>query len=191
MTARAIRPASPASSTSASRGATEVTYVNVGGTAYLVGRGGDLTAPLVVEARSERGPRTRAAPGPDTSSPSPRGWPGASIATPALVAPNDFYAKAEGMPTRTLKFEIPGKGDLRVFVDQDTGMVASVMDGSRRASAWLYYGLHTLQLPGLIGREILRKTIECLLLLIGASVAATGVVIGYSRLKQTIAEPGS
>jgi hypothetical protein len=163
--------------------ATEVAYVNVGGTAYLVGRGGGLTRPVVVEARS--GKTLAAVPLGDVRLGVAAGWPGAPVPAPRLVPANDFYAKAEGLPDRALRFDIPGERALRVFVDQDTGTVASVMDRSRRASAWLYYGLHTLQLPGLVGREALRKTIECLLLLLGASVAATGVVLGVLRLKQT------
>ncbi len=161
--------------------ATEVAYVNVAGAAYLVGRGGELNKPIVMQART--GQATDAMPLAQINGGVAAAWPGAPA--PSAVAPNDFYGKAEGVPARALRFEIPGAEKLRVYVDRDTGAVAAVMNGSRRASAFFYYGLHTLQLPGLIGRETLRKTIECLLLLIGASVALTGVVLGYSRIKQT------
>jgi hypothetical protein len=88
-----------------------------------------------------------------------------------------------------LRFDIPGPRALRVFVDpQDRRhrLCHGPLAPSLRMA--LLRGLHTFQLPGLVVRDALRKTIECLCLLLGAPVAATGVVLGINRLRQTVGE---
>ena len=61
------------------------------------------------------------------------------------------------------------------------------MDPSRRAYAWIYYALHTLNFPGLISRPLARTTIEMLLLAAGLAFGATGIVIAFRRLRRELA----
>jgi hypothetical protein len=62
-----------------------------------------------------------------------------------------------------------------------------VMDGSRRAYAWIYYALHTFNFPVLLTRTSTRAVIVLLLLSIGLTFSCTGVVLGVHRLRRAFA----
>jgi hypothetical protein len=59
------------------------------------------------------------------------------------------------------------------------------MDTSRRAYAWVYYALHTLNFPGLLEHDTARATLALVLLLIGLTFTGTGTVLGYRRLRRS------
>lgn len=70
------------------------------------------------------------------------------------------------------------------YVDGATGRVLTVMDRSRATYAWTYYAVHAFNFPGLTARPILRKGILLLPLIAGFSFSATGVVVGWRRLRR-------
>ena len=59
------------------------------------------------------------------------------------------------------------------------------MDTSRRAYAWVYYALHTLNFPGLLGHDTARANLALILLMIGLTFSGTGAVLGYRRLRRS------
>lgn len=165
-------------------GKTEIAFVGVGGTPYMVGRGGQPDTVTVVEARSGR--TVPAIPLADIRRGLEAGWPGAPVAAVHAGPADQFYIEAEGLSSPVRGFELAGTTPAHVFIHRDTGDVTAVMDRSRRAHAILSYGLHTFRWPGWTSPEPLRKAVMCLLLLLGSSIAITGIVLGTRRLRRSI-----
>lgn len=70
--------------------------------------------------------------------------------------------------------------------DPVSGRLIAVMDASRRAYAWSYYGLHTLKFPGLANHPTVRRIVILALLTLGFTFSSTGVVVGISRVRATL-----
>jgi uncharacterized iron-regulated membrane protein len=68
-----------------------------------------------------------------------------------------------------------------VYVNPVTGKVIEVMDTSRRAYRWLYFGLHTLDFP-FLSSNVIWKPLMLILLALGFAFCVTGVTIGWKRL---------
>jgi hypothetical protein len=97
-----------------------------------------------------------------------------------------LYSRAEELPDTARLYLVKAPDLHRVYVDAGTGEILVDMDASRRAYAWIYYALHTYQVPGLAGRDALRIPLILLLLAAGFALSVTGVVIGYRRLRSTV-----
>ena len=111
-------------------------------------------------------------------------WPSdASIPIEASSATDDMYRQAESVPADALAVRTGSGGRIRVYVDRSSGLLSAVMDPSRRAYAWVYFCVHTLNFPGLIDHPAARVTVEMLLLLLGFGSCVTGIVLGIRRLK--------
>lgn len=109
-------------------------------------------------------------------------WPSADIR--AIHAQLDFYAVAESLGDTAVAFDVD---TARVYVDAVTGRLLTVMNGSRRAYAWVYYALHTFQFPGLLDHGVLRQSIVLVLMLVGLAFSGTGAVLGFQRLRRSLA----
>jgi hypothetical protein len=103
---------------------------------------------------------------------------------PSVLADNDDY------PARSI---VPGApvyrsrcGDLWFDVDGANGGVLQRLDASRRAYRWLYSALHTLDFPALMAHPRLRDTLIVGLCGLGLVFSATGVVIGWRRLRASV-----
>ena len=95
-----------------------------------------------------------------------------------------MYRLAEGLPGEALAARVQSAQRFeRVYVDRTTGRLLAVMDESRRAYAWTYYALHTLNFPGLNARPALRTAAIVSLMLLGLAFSVTGVIIGVRRLR--------
>ncbi|MGC1271584.1 MAG: PepSY domain-containing protein [Croceibacterium sp.] len=112
-----------------------------------------------------------------------RAWPQARLARLEAVAPNDLYRGNEGWPDSVRRADLSGKASPDLYVDANTGRLLTVMDQSRAAYAWAYYGLHTFKFPGLAEHPILRKGLVLALLLIGFLFSVTGAIIAWRRLR--------
>lgn len=110
-------------------------------------------------------------------------YPQATSIVGSATDPAPLYARAEELP-ETARLYLVQTPDLhRVYVDATSGEILVDMDASRRTYAWIYYALHTYQVPGLAGRDALRIPLMLLLLAAGFSLSVTGVVIAYRRLR--------
>jgi uncharacterized iron-regulated membrane protein len=114
-------------------------------------------------------------------------WPGAVRAEESAGSADALYRRAESTADSAQGFLIGGPTSLRVYVDRYSGRFVAVMDPSRRGYAWIYYSLHTLQLPGLIEHPELRTVLVLTLLALGFAASATGVVLSVKRLKREFA----
>lgn len=113
------------------------------------------------------------------------GWPGASRVRIADIDPLTTYAKAEGWPASAWLVQLNPASLPQLAIDGDTGRLLTIMDGSRAAYAWVYYALHTGNVPGLVTHPTLRCLLLLLPLTAGFLFSLTGVVIGWRRLRRT------
>jgi uncharacterized iron-regulated membrane protein len=112
-------------------------------------------------------------------------WPSADIRP--IHTQSDFYAVAESLGETAIPFSVGVEDPLRVYVDAVTGRLLVVMNGSRRAYAWVYYALHTFQFPGLLDYPTIRQTVVVVLMLVGLAFSGTGAVLGFQRLRRSVA----
>ncbi|MDB5501010.1 MAG: peptidase, partial [Tardiphaga sp.] len=69
-------------------------------------------------------------------------------------------------------------------LDPVTGDLVGRSDSGRRAYRWLYNGLHSLDFPWLIAYRPAWDIVVWLLSLLGMTISASGVVIGWRYLKK-------
>lgn len=111
------------------------------------------------------------------------GWPHASAARVLPVDPDATYALAEGWPRSAWRIPSGASDAPDLYVDGTSGRLLTVMDSSRAAYAWVYYALHTGNVPGLATRPALRRVLLLLPLAAGFLFSITGVVLGWRRLR--------
>lgn len=111
-------------------------------------------------------------------------WPGPRSVSFESINPKSNLALAEGWPTTALRvsFDHPALPD--IYVDGNDGQILTVMDRSRATYSWVYYALHTFNVPGLTTRPPLRRILVLPLLLGGFLFSITGVVVGWRRLRR-------
>jgi uncharacterized iron-regulated membrane protein len=165
--------------------ASEVRFGAVAGRAFVAARGGNLSAPKVFWLDTPEAEPTAAIHASLLVAGLEMGWPHQSITQDAPTSSRDFYAVAESLGDTALPFDVGESRPLRIYADGVTGQLLVVMDTSRRAYAWVYYALHTLNFPGLLEHDTARAILALVLLLIGLTFSATGAVLGYRRLRRS------
>lgn len=113
-------------------------------------------------------------------------WPGPPAAGASPVPATDTYALAEGWPDTALLLAGTPRVRPDIVVDGVDGRLLTVLDGSRKAYSWVYFALHTFNVPGLTGHPWLRRTLVMIPLLFGFLFSITGVVIGFQRLRKSL-----
>jgi len=91
--------------------------------------------------------------------------------------------RVHGLPALRLDFLDPDR--TRIYIDLNTGLVASSLSYRQRVGRWLFYFLHSWDTPALLEPKSLRDAILCVLSLGGILVSAAGIVIGWRRLRRT------
>jgi hypothetical protein len=165
--------------------ASEVRFGAVAGGAFVAARGGNLPGPKIFWLDTPDAEPTAAIQSSLLVAGLKLGWPQKTITQDAPTSSRDFYAVAESLGSAALPFDVGESRPLRIYVDSVTGRVLVVMDTSRRAYAWVYYALHTLNFPGLLEHDTARATLALALLLIGLTFSGTGAVLGYRRLRRS------
>jgi hypothetical protein len=102
-----------------------------------------------------------------------------------VVDAADNYAIASAMPGAPVYRLVCG--DVWYHIDGATGALLEKLDPSRRAYRWLYSALHTFDIPALTARPVLRTVLIVLLCGLGFAFSLTGVVIGWRRLRWSVA----
>lgn len=113
-------------------------------------------------------------------------WPGATATRFAPVDPTSTYMLAEGWPASAWRVTLGTAGQPDLYVDGASGRLLTVMDRSRAAYAWIYYALHTGNVPGLAAHPALRRAVLLVPLIAGFLFSLTGVVLGWRRLRRMI-----
>ena len=96
------------------------------------------------------------------------------------------------VPVWRLQFDDPARS--RIYIDPSSGQVAGSSDASSRLRRWLFNAAHSLDFPWLIQYRPAWDLVMWLLSIVGAVASASGVVIGWRRLRRKpkpAAEPGA
>lgn len=111
-------------------------------------------------------------------------WKDAPTKQYSVVPHKDTYTHLrEGqLPTGTIRVELDDSASTWVHVDQHSGEIISVVDRSRRMYRWLFNGLHSLDVPGLVDKRPIWDVIMLVLLVSGFAGSITSVVVGAKRL---------
>lgn len=117
-------------------------------------------------------------------------FPGASVRTQVLDRYDaHYYARhaeamnggaPRGLPALRLDYDTPAAD--RVYVDLRTGELALSLSRAQRAGRWLFYFLHSWDIPALLNTGVGRDMAIILLSLGGLALSATGIVLGVRRL---------
>ncbi|UWU71678.1 PepSY domain-containing protein [Bradyrhizobium sp. NC92] len=110
---------------------------------------------------------------------------GAGCGAPFLLADNNDYPAQSAIPGAPVYRTTCG--DLWFDVDAADGKVLQRLDPSRRVYRWLYSALHTLDFPILLAHARLRDALIVGLCTLGLMFSITGVVIGWRRLRASLA----
>lgn len=89
-------------------------------------------------------------------------------------------ALPRSLPALRVDFADPAR--TRIYIDLRTGEVAASLDRSQRLGRWLFYFLHSWDLPALLRAGRARDVAIIALSLGGLVVSVSGVVIGWRRL---------
>ncbi|HHA2383543.1 TPA: PepSY domain-containing protein [Stenotrophomonas maltophilia] len=110
-----------------------------------------------------------------------------------LAADAYFYPRApEAMNSaavRRFPVAVADFGDAeatRVYLDLATGDPLLTMGRRERVGRWLFYFLHSWDLPAMLRQDTARLAVLLLLSLAGAALCATATVIGYRRLRMKL-----
>jgi hypothetical protein len=98
----------------------------------------------------------------------------------SVVGAGDAYSSASVVPGAPVYRAVCGAAWYQI--DGATGAPLEKLDRSRRLYRWLFAGLHTLDIPQLTSRPLLRTALIVGLCLLGLVFSATGVVIAARRL---------
>lgn len=104
-----------------------------------------------------------------------------------------FYPRApeamNGAAVRRFPVAVADFGDAeatRVYLDLATGDPLLTMGHRERVGRWLFYFLHSWDLPAMLGQEGARLAVLLLLSAAGTALCGTATVIGYRRLRMKV-----
>jgi len=96
-------------------------------------------------------------------------------------------AAQHGLPALRVDFGNPARS--RAYIDLRTGEVALCLARRQRLGRWLFNFLHSWDTPALLDTGPARDLVLILLSVGGLAVSATGVVVGWRRLRGKLAGP--
>ena len=104
-----------------------------------------------------------------------------------------FYPRApeamNGAAVRRFPVAVVDFGDAeatRVYLDLATGDPLLTMGQRERVGRWLFYFLHSWDLPAMLRQDTTRLGVLLLLSVAGTALCATAMVIGYRRLRMKL-----
>jgi PepSY-associated TM region len=122
-----------------------------------------------------------------------RAWPEFTIRSIEAIEPGDVYrqVRQSKLPDSTLRVTLSDADNTWVHVDAAAGDIVSVMDRGRRWYRWLFNGLHSLDIPGLVGHRPLWDVVILTFLAVGFTFTVTGAFLGIRHLKRSIQKAAS
>ena len=115
-------------------------------------------------------------------------FPGVAILDYGIVRDGDTYTDLrEGrLAPGTVRVKLSDANETWLHVDPYSGEIVSVIDSSRRAYRWLFNGMHSLDIPGLVDKRPLWDAVMLVLLSCGLITSLTAVVVGLKRLSRMV-----
>lgn len=164
----------------------EVTALN--GKPYLIARGGGQGPKVSVIADGTASAPANAFPDDAVWRAVQAAYPGLTVERPIPIPADDIYANlrsSDGIGGDGLRVSVKDGVNTAVYVNPVTGKVIEVMDTSRRAYRWLYFGLHTLDFP-FLSNDAVWKLLMLVLLAVGFAFSVTGITLGWRRLRRLV-----
>ena len=81
------------------------------------------------------------------------------------------------------RIRLADEQDTTWYLDPASGRVLARIDNPNRLHRWVFNGLHRLDFPPLTALPALREALITLLCLLGITLASTGCVLGWRRLR--------
>ena len=95
-----------------------------------------------------------------------------------------YYDKHRTRPLPVLKVDINDRANTSYYINPKTTEVLLKYENTSRLNRWLYHGLHSLDFPALFFRRPLWDIVVIVLMLGGASVSITGLVLTWRWMKR-------
>ena len=112
--------------------------------------------------------------------------PGATVTQATLQTREDFHwyghHRERILPVWRLEFDDAARS--WVYIDPASGQVAGSNNSNSRLNRWLFNAAHSLDFPWLIQHRPAWDLVVWLLSIVGAVASASGVVIGWRRLRR-------
>jgi uncharacterized iron-regulated membrane protein len=164
-------------------GPTDISFVWVGGKAYMVARdnaGASLADPQSGEPVTIADAALVEA--------AQRAFSSASVVVSQRLSEEEayWYSHHHKRPLPVVKVVFDDAGASWLFLDPATGGIAGFSDRSARTYRWLFNFLHDYDLPVLLKNQPARDIVVWLLSIVGLVVSASGVVIGYRTLARRL-----
>jgi hypothetical protein len=116
--------------------------------------------------------------------------PGAGVTQATLQTREDFHwyghHRERTVPIWRLEFDDAARS--WIYIDPSSGQVAGSNDSNSRLRRWLFNAAHSLDFPWLIQYRPAWDIVVWLLSIVGTVASASGVVIGWRRLRR---KPGA
>ena len=115
-------------------------------------------------------------------------WPDNVVSDSYLVPANDVYGNLrEGsLGEETLRLILDDADETWIHVNLTDGDLISVMDDSRRIYRWLFNGIHSLDLPGLVNHKFIWSLLMVLLMSVGLIFCITGIVLAFKKITKMV-----
>ncbi len=166
----------------------EAEIVALNGHSYLIGRRSESGASFIRPVQDgDEGSEFAAFPDTVLSQAIQSAWPQAPVRQISGIPADDSYGRliTEPLPEASRRVVLGDSPPTWVHVDATSGQIIQVMDRSRRIYRWLFYALHTFDVPGLSAMPGIRQALMLALLAAGLLLSVTGAVIGIKRLRRT------
>ena len=117
-----------------------------------------------------------------------KAWPDNVVSDSYLVPANDVYANLrEGsLGEETLRLILDDVDETWIHVNLTDGGLISIMDNSRRIYRWLFNGIHSLDIPGLVNHRFIWSLIMVLLMSVGLTFCVTGIVLAFKKITKMV-----
>jgi hypothetical protein len=117
-----------------------------------------------------------------------KAWPDNVVSDSYLVPANDVYANLrEGsLGEETLRLILDDADETWIHVNLTDGGLISIMDNSRRIYRWLFNGIHSLDIPGLVNHRFIWSLIMVLLMSVGLTFCVTGIVLAFKKITKMV-----
>lgn len=115
-------------------------------------------------------------------------WPDNVVSDSYVVPANDVFANLrEGsLSEETLRLILDDADETWIHVNLTDGGLISIMDNSRRIYRWLFNGIHSLDIPGLVNHRFIWSLIMVLLMSVGLIFCITGIVLAYKKITKMV-----
>ena len=115
--------------------------------------------------------------------------PAATVADAAMLATGDHYYYSHhnqaAFPVLRVQFRLPG--EITFYADPMQGQLAGYADSKSKWNRWLFNGLHQLDFASALRARPAWDVLVATLCVLGAMLSASGVVLGWRRLRKRLA----